>query len=205
MIIEFDIFKPYSKIIEQGVVKDLSEIPGAVLAWQVHGDKILEVDEKPKEQPKCDAFMTNKKGLPIMVKIADCQGVLIFDPTNEAIAAVHSGWKGSIINIIGKTIEKMRLKYGSDPQNLIVAVSPSLGPCCAEFTDPNNELPGFCKPFIKPNKHVDFWALTRFQLTQAGVPKNQIEITAKCTKCQPGYYSYRNGDSQRMGVFVKLK
>jgi len=140
-----------------------------------------------------------------MVKAADCQGVLIYDPKNEAVAAVHSGWKGSALNIIGKTIEKMKLKYGSDPQDLLVAVSPSLGPCCAQFSDPNKELPDFCKPFIKPNKHVDFWALTLHQLAEAGVTEDHIELSGLCTKCQPGYHSYRNGDSQRMGVFVKLK
>jgi len=204
MILEFDILKPFANI-KQGVTKDLTEIPEAVMADQIHADDIVEVNEKPKIELRCDAFMTQKRGLPLMVKVADCQGVLIYDPKNKAIASVHSGWKGSALNIIGKTIAKMGGRYGSDPKDLRVAISPSLGPCCAEFSDPENELPTFCKPFIKPNRHVDFWALSKSQCLEAGVLEDQIEITRRCTKCEPGYFSYRNGDMQRMGVFVKLK
>ena len=205
MILTFDIFKPHVHRLEQGVTEDLTEIPDAVMADQIHGDTILELKEKPLEKPHCDAFITRRKGLPLMVKIADCQGVLIYDPSNEVIAAVHSGWRGSTLNIIGKTIQKLKRDYGSDPSELLAAVGPSLGPCCAEFSDPYNELPAFAHRFIKPNKHVDFWALTLAQLKEEGLEENQVELAGKCTKCQPGFYSHRNGDSQRLGVFVKLR
>lgn len=205
MILEFDILKPYADKIEQGLVKDLLEIPGAIMAEQVHADDIVEINERPLAELRCDAFMTQKKGLPLMVKVADCQGLLIYDPENDAIASVHSGWRGSVLNIIGKTIQKMKQKYDSDPSALLVAISPSLGPCCAEFTDPRNELPAFMHRFIKANNHVDFWSLSLEQLKLEGVLPKHIELAGRCTKCQPGYYSYRNGDSQRLGVFVKLR
>ena len=205
MIHEFDIFKPFANKIDQGVVKDLHEIPGAITADQIHADDIVEISEKPLSELHCDAFMTQKKGLALTVKVADCQGVLMYDPENQAIASVHSGWRGSTLNIIGKTVQKMKTKYNADPSKLLVAVSPSLGPCCAEFTDPRNELPAFCHRFIGENNHVDFWALTISQLKVEGVQEKNIEVAERCTKCQPGYYSHRNGDSQRLGVFVKLK
>lgn len=174
------------------------------MADQIHSDLILEVNEKPKDLPQVDAFTTNKKGLTLLVEVADCQGILIFDPVTRSIATVHSGWRGSAKNIIGKTIGRMTELYESSPADLLIGISPSLGPCCAEFSDPKNELPEFCHPFIDTNNHVDFWALSQQQCEAAGVPTEQIELAGKCTKCQPGYVSYRNGDSGRMGVFATL-
>lgn len=202
---DFKLLQPYANKISFGVTLEPLKMPDAVTADQVHKDDILELDQFPGELPQCDAFITSSKNLPIMVKVADCQGVLVYDPEHEAIASVHSGWKGSALNIIGKTIQKMKAKYGSEPSKLIVAISPSIGPCCAEFSDPKNELPAFCHRFIKDNNHVDFWALSREQLKLEGVLEKNIELAGKCTRCQPGYFSHRNGDSKRMGVFVTLK
>ncbi|MBU0486395.1 MAG: polyphenol oxidase family protein [Patescibacteria group bacterium] len=201
---EFSILKPFSGEVNHGLVLDSSEIPDAIMADQIHGDTILEVNQRPETLPQCDAFITNLKGLPLMVRVADCQGVLIYDPITRSAASVHSGWRGSALNIIGKTIEKMTEVYGSSPADLLVAISPSLGPCCAKFSEPKNELPEFCHPFIRPNNHVDFWALSTKQCLDAGIPENQLELAAECSKCRPGYPSHRNGDSKRMGVFVTL-
>lgn len=195
---EFKIFAPFLDRIEYGVSPDLF----GILADQVHGDLILEVSAKPETIPLCDGFMTNKAGLSLMVKVADCQGILMYDPITHSAAAVHSGWRGSTLNIIGRAVEKMREAYGTNPADLLVAISPSLGPCCAVFTDPKNELPESCYAFIREGNLVDFWALSVSQLLEAGV--RQIEVAGKCTKCQPGYFSHRNGDSGRMGVFVTL-
>ncbi len=203
-MIEFDILKPFSGELDYGVVLDSSEISDAVMADQVHGDVILEVTEQHETLPQADAFMTQQKDLTLMVEVADCQGILIYDPVTRSVGAVHSGWRGSTLNIIGKTIKKMTETYGASPSDMRVAISPSLGPCCAEFSDPKNELPEFCHPFIGEDNHVDFWALSTKQCLDAGVPEDQIELAGECSKCQPGYLSYRNGDSGRMGVFVTL-
>lgn len=197
---QFDILKPYSDKIEHGVTPDLF----GILADQVHGDEVMEIVAKPEGLPKCDAFITMQSDLPLMVKVADCQGILIYDPVTHSAAAVHSGWRGSTLNIIGKAIREMEKSFVVDPKNLRVGISPSLGPCCAEFSDPKNELPEFCHEFIGDNNHIDFWSMSVKQCQNAGIPENQIELAGKCTKCQPGYLSHRNGDSGRMGVFVTL-
>lgn len=196
---EFKIFAPFLDRIEVGMSPDLF----GILADQVHGDLILEISERPKTMPQCDGFMTREKGLPLMIKVADCQGILMYDPITHSAAAVHSGWRGSTLNIVGKAVEKMRETYGANPADLLVAISPSLGPCCAEFTDPKTELPESCHAFIREGNYVDFWQMSVTQLLKAGV--QQIEVAGQCTKCQPGYFSHRNGDSGRMGVFVTLK
>jgi len=139
-----------------------------------------------------------------MVKVADCQGILMLDSENRAIGCIHSGWRGSVKNIIGKAIGKMKKEFGTNPKNLLVGISPSLGPCCAEFSNPERELPEFIRPYLK-NRHVDFWKLSLDQCLHAGVPKKNIEIARVCTKCDPGYFSYRRGEDGRMAVFISLK
>lgn len=198
------ILKPYAGRLKSGVIPDAFSMDDAVMADQLHGDLILEVTEKPAELLRCDAFITQAKNLPIMVKVADCQGVLLYDPVTHSAAAVHSGWRGSTLNILGKTVDRMSKIYGASPASLRAVISPSLGPCCAEFSTPETELPDFCQTFVDHQNHVDFWALSVSQLTGAGIPHTQIELAGRCTKCEPGFSSYRKGDSGRMGVFAKL-
>ncbi len=220
----YKIFKPFSGIISHGVtdkafgsfnddepdfsksVKKLSEktgLPAPVFAEQIHGDSVLLLSDRPTEKPRCDGFITNRTELPLMVKVADCQGILMFDPINSAIACVHSGWRSSVKNIIGKAIGKMGKEFGTKPENLLIGISPSLGPCCAEFSDPDNELPAFMRPYLKGH-HADFWQLSLDQCMEAGVPKKNIEIAGVCTKCDPDCFSHRRGDSGRMAVFIDL-
>lgn len=225
MIESFSILRPFADQVTQGITtKPFGSVNDAeenfpeqmnklsviteqkpVFSDQCHQDEIIILDEYPKINIEGDAFITQKKELPLAIKVADCQGLVMFDPITKTIAAVHSGWRGSALNIIGKTIQKMKAKFNVNPANLLVGVSPSLGECCAEFTNPEKELPSFIHPYIK-NKHVDFWKLSIAQCRSAGVPENQIEVAGRCTKCEPdAYFSHRNKDSGRMAVFIGLK
>lgn len=218
---KFNIFKSYSQKLISGVTrKEMGsfretdpEFPKnienlglgkPVLANQTHSDLILEVNEPFLELQEADAFITQKKDLLLMIKVADCQGIVIYDPCKEALAVVHSGWKGSTKNIIGKTIEKMKTTFNSEATDLLMAISPSLGPCCAEFTDPQSELPEFCHPFIIKNNHVNFWQLSKKQAMDEGVLESNIEIAKLCSKDDPHSFSFRLGEEGRMGVFGKL-
>ena len=224
MILKFSVFKPYSDKISHGITTkkmgsfndsepgfetQLAEFkkiaPNPIFSHQMHGDKVIVVNEKPKKHFQADAFITNKPGLNLVIKVADCQGILIFDPINSVIGAVHAGWRSSALNIVGKTINKMKEIFNTNPSDLFIGISPSLGPCCAEFSEPEKELPAFMKPYIK-NKHVDLWQATIDQLKSIGVPKKQIELSKKCTKCNPDkYFSHRNKDLGRMAVFISLR
>lgn len=167
---------------------------------QVHGDKIFYATHPlDKEASGYDAIITNKPGLFLLIQIADCQAVYIKDPVNNAIANIHNGWRGSTKNIVGKTIRKMQEVFNSNPKDLKVYISPSLGPCCAEFSDPRNELPKDLHQFILPNNHVDFWQATKKQCIKEGVLKENIKIDGTCTVCnRDEYFSYR-GDKQETG------
>jgi len=221
MISRFDLFEPYRNKLVVGTttkylgsfkhsdasfadnVKELG-LGEPLLAEQIHSDFILEVDRMPETEVKVDAFITQAKNLLLGAKSADCQGVVIFDPVRKVVGVVHSGWKGSAQNIIGKTIRQMQMTFGSEGRGLLVGISPSLGPCCAEFSDPMEELPTFCHPFILGNKHVDFWSLSKKQCADEGVLELNVEVAGICTKCDPNYFSYRLGDAGRMMTFAKL-
>jgi hypothetical protein len=165
-----------------------------VSAKQVHGDSILNLDWLPDadvEYPSHDALMTNIPEIGLMIQQADCQAVMLYDPEHGAVANIHSGWRGSVANIIAKTVAAMTVAYGTRPAALHAAISPSLGPCCGEFVNYRAELPlAFHAYQMQPN-HFDFWAVSRDQLRAAGVGLEQIEIAGRCTVCNENYFSYR--------------
>ncbi len=119
-------------------VKDALGIKYLVSGQQVHDDKIYCVKEQPEEDIEIkayDAFITNIPNIGLMIQQADCQAVMLFDPVKKAVGIAHAGWRGSLLNIISKTIAAMSKEYATNPSDLLAPISPSLGPCCAEFVN----------------------------------------------------------------------
>lgn len=176
--------------------------PQLVFSRQVHGNTVNLVDEALLEQnppdapfvqaPPGDALVTGLRGVGLMIKVADCQAVLLVDPVRQVIANAHCGWRGSVQDLAGKTVQVMRQRFGSDPRDLLAGVSPSLGPCCGEFIHFEKELPRAFHAYQARPHHFDFWAITRAQLQSAGLLPEHIEIAGRCTKCETGdFFSYR--------------
>ena len=168
-------------------------------AGQVHGDEALVVrlldgyfPRAPGDMKKgYDALITPDAGVGLLVKLADCQGAIMYDPKTMALALVHSGWRGSVANILGKTVARLQTEFGVNPEDLLCGISPSLGPCCAEFVNYQEELPEEFMVY-RDGCHFDFWAVSRDQLTSAGLTDRHIEIAGLCTKCGGSdFYSYR--------------
>ncbi len=167
-------------------------LPYLASAHQVHRDRIKVVEETAaQEYQGYDALITNRKGVGLLVQQADCQAILLHDPVTQTIGAVHCGWRGSVCEIIPRTIDRMQSEYGVQARHLRVVISPSLGPCCAEFIHYQKELPVWMHAYQVRRAHFDFWAISRTQLVQAGVPFQQIETTGICTRCTPSFFSYR--------------
>ncbi len=179
------------------------------IAEQEHTDKVLVVREGAGlSQPfsGIDGFITDVPGICLAVKFADCQGVLMFDPVRKVIAAVHSGWRGNAQNIIGEVVRRMVREFGCEAADILVAISPSLGPCCAEFTNPHKELPGFMEQYIS-GRNVDLWQCSFDQLVCEGVLPLNIEIARRCTVCENSeFFSYRGGGklTGHMGAVIQL-
>ncbi|MBU4052993.1 MAG: peptidoglycan editing factor PgeF [Proteobacteria bacterium] len=167
---------------------------------QVHGDHILVLEDYastssdlPGPYGTGDAIITREQGRNIVVQVADCQPVLLLDPVQKVVAGVHSGWRGSVLNIAGKTVAFMREKFNCNPADIKAGIGPSLGPCCSEFLNYQQEIPEFLWKYKDPKtENFDFWSLTIDQLTQEGVSGKNIHGSGICTKCHSEqFFSYR--------------
>ncbi len=139
-----------------------------------------------------DAMVSNIRGKFLAVQVADCQSVLMYEPVRQVIANVHAGWRGSIKNIVGRTIKTMERKFGCCSRNIVAGISPSLGPCCAQFVNYQKEIPAMYWKHKDDRDHFDFWSISRDQLCDAGVLIENIDVSQVCTKCDTGnFFSYR--------------
>lgn len=169
-------------------------------ARQVHGDAVLVVEDQVESASAAnksggltgDALVTAQSGRFLVVKVADCQPILMYDPRRRVVANVHCGWRGSVANVAGRTLAVMTERFSCDPRDVQAGIGPSLGPCCAEFLNYREEIPRELWSYRRDSRYFDFWAMSRDQLTRAGVPREQIHISGLCTKCRTdSFYSYR--------------
>jgi len=187
-----------------------------IAANQIHSSNVRVVDdallsshEANRDIDDVDAFVTNVRGAALMMKVADCQAILMFDPYQKVIAAVHAGWRGLMKDISGEAIEVMKKQFGVKPEHLVVGIGPSLGPCCSFFSDPRKELSPDFEPYIKSDNTVDLWKFSTDQLIRHGVQADRIEHARVCSMCGAGekFYSFRRdrGVTGRFGVLIVLK
>lgn len=185
------------------LVRQAMGVPALLSARQVHGQGVYCLSEPlggDLEVDGFDALVTNLAGVGLTIQQADCQAVLLFDPRQQVIGAVHCGWRGSVQQIIPRVVEVMTRNYGTLAADLQAIVSPSLGPCCAEFVNFRRELPAAFHRFLVRDSHFDFWGITRMQLTEAGVAENHIRVAGLCTCCSDDYFSHRRATRQGHGL-----
>ena len=187
----------------RNAIKAMLSARTLVSARQVHGDQIQVVDEAPQSDTEFtgyDALVTSQKNLALLIQHADCQAVLLYDGNRQVIAAVHNGWRGSVYNILGKTISLLTNRYGSDPNDLQAVISPSLGPCCSEFINHRLELPLSFRKYMVQENYFDFWKISRSQLMESGIPPSAIQLPTTCTRCSDDFFSYRRATKNSSGM-----
>jgi polyphenol oxidase len=183
-------------------VKNATGVDRLVASYQTHGDTVHVVDDEGLARaevrhplllmPPGDALVTDQRGVGLLIKIADCQAVFLVDPVRRVIANVHCGWRGSTQEVPLKVVVLLRDRFGCRPEDILAGISPSLGPCCAEFRNYRVELPESLWPFQVRPSYFDFWAITRWQLIRAGLRAEQIEVANRCTVCETStFFSYR--------------
>jgi len=177
-------------------IKDAIGAKDLISMNQVHGGGIiiLRNDDHTliESTANSDALITDIPSVALMVKQADCQGVILYDPVKAVLAVVHCGWRGNVRNFLGAVVNRMRSDFGCQESDILAAIGPSLGPCCAEFTSYEEIFPEEFKEFILRDNHFNLWEISRRQLLDAGLPENRIEIAEICTRCNTDlFYSYR--------------
>jgi len=158
---------------------------------QIHANGVVDIVKK-EEGLVGDALVTNKKGVPLAIRHADCQVGIFYDPVHNALGVAHSGWRGNVLNIYKETLEKMKKLYKSRPEEILVAISPSLGPNFSEFIHYKEEFPqSFWQFQVKPN-YFDLWAIAENQLIEAKILPHHMEIARICTfENEADFFSHR--------------
>jgi hypothetical protein len=162
----------------------------------------IEIVDAPEEYANCDALITSQPGVFLRVLTADCSPILIW--SDSTVAAVHSGWQGSELDILGQTLKKIHSEMGVELESLYVAIGPGLsqehfevGP---EFSD---KFPlKYLSPILNTDRYLfDNNAYLRDTAILLGVPDNQIETLPFCSYRDDSlFYSHRRdgGTTGRM-------
>ena len=181
-------------------------------SYQIHRDKILKVT-RCKAYEGYDALITMNKNSFMSVTIADCTPILIYDAKNQAVAAVHAGWKGTVADITAKTIQMMQVEFNTNPADCYAYVGTCIDESCFEVGEKVAELFSYeFKKLIRTGKKVKFYVdlkkANAAQLMKCGVPKNQIEISNFSTVLDnKDYFSHRKekGKTGRMIALIGVR
>lgn len=177
---------------------------------QTHSDIVYIYDENIHDG---DAIITDKKNIGIGIFTADCIPILIYDRNKEVIAAIHSGWKGTLKCIVQKAIDKMILKYNTNVEDLVAYIGPHNMQCCYEVSqeliEEFKEQEIYKNINIANGRNLSLQSCIINQLINKGVKLDQINQLNICTYCSEKYhlYSYRKDkeESGRMFSFIFIK
>ena len=179
-----------------------------VQAHQVHGDRVAVVRSAAltrEDLEGFDALITDVPGLAVGARTADCIPVLMYDPVHRAVAAVHSGWKGTVLKIAAKTLAAMSGEFGIRSADILAVIGPGIGPDSFQvgpevvraFLDAGSDRPVISDrgPKIpgtmQGGLHIDLWEAVRLTLIRAGVPDSHILTAGIDTYTHPGFFSAR--------------
>lgn len=193
-----------------------------VVGRQVHGDRIAEVGpaergrgaRRPDGLPDTDALVTRSTDLALLSLIADCSALILYAPDIGAIGVAHLGWRGTVARL-GETLARRMIDHlGAQPERLVGALAPGIGPCCYEVGE--DVVSAVRTQFARPHELIvahgrgvafDIPAAILQQLEDAGLRAEQVERTDYCTACRTDlFFSHRaeGGRTGRFGVVAAL-
>ena len=186
-----------------------AELPYPVLQpHQTHGTVVKEC--RPgmtrEDLEGVDALMTDVPGFAIAVRTADCVPVFMYDPVHKCVSASHSGWKGTVRSISARTLEAMKARYGTNPEDVLAVIGPSIGPDSFQVGPEVVEAfvaAGFPESIVSDRGskvagtmqgglHIDLWAACRHTLQESGVqPENIRTVGIDTYESNDRFYSAR--------------
>ena len=200
---------------------------------QVHGVGVTRVTEElvgrgafswDDSIPDSDAIHTNLVNVPLLLLVADCVPVLVYDASHHAVAVVHAGWRGAIAHIVERTMNSMHEAYGTMPSDCYLFIGPSIGADSFEVSediaeqflhDMHNlglsQVDDIVRYIQRPGQavstpHVDLKGYIAACVVHKGVPVEQVSVSSTDTMTTDGCYSYRRdqGRTGRMAMFAVL-
>ena len=192
-----------------------SELPYPVIqGHQVHDCKVAIIDRPDLTRADLegyDAFITSLPGVAIGVRTADCVPILLYDPVKRVVAAVHAGWKGTVLHISQKALEVMAVKFGSETGNIRAVIGPAIGPDSFQVgieVAEKFKLAGFPMDYIwsfrgpgdgspmSGGHHIDLFKANQWLLEEAGILQENIQVFGMDTFVNDTFYSARREGPQ---------
>lgn len=214
---------PYAIQENRSIVENAFETRLTKWANQVHGSKVFNIKKKlsldaqidEQEEIQADSLITSIPGVPLAMYFADCVPIFLHDPVQQVIALSHGGWRGTVQEVTKKTVKEMQSEYNSNPEDILAAIGPSIGPCCFEVkTDAIEQFKTtfhYWPQIVKQTKHqctIDLWQANLLQLRETGILPENIFISQFCTSCNYDlFYSYRRdrGITGRMAALITIE
>lgn len=188
----------------------------ACTVWQVHSaDTVVVCARVPGRRwlARADGMVTDRPGLPLTLRFADCTPILFYDPVRHVAGIAHAGWRGTVLGAGVSALRAMQAAYGSRPQDVQAGIGPSIGPeryqvgdeVVAAVRAAFGSTDGLIRRSADGSTILDLWAANRVALERAGV--GQIEVAGLCTAARTDeFFSHRAeaGRTGRFGVVIAL-
>lgn len=174
---------------------------------QVHGDRVVcirreepHLDPDSTESSAADGIVTDRAGLFLSVRTADCLPVAFLDPLWPAVGIAHAGWRGTLKGILERCLETMERAFHTDPATVRVLFGPGIGPCCFvvgedvadAFLAAHPGLEGIVLPARDGKRAVDLYRANASRLLGAGVSRENLFCEPLCTCCRKdSFFSVR--------------
>ena len=185
-------------------------------AWLVHGTDVIFADApRSLEQPtqKADIIFTNNPEVSLFMRFADCVPLLFHDPKKHVIGISHAGWMGTVKGVAEVSVQAMKERYGSDPQDIVVGIGPSISvdhyevgeEVAVQFREKYGNEAEQVVQTRDGHIYLDLWTANALQLQKMGV--EQIQISGLCTACHlDDWYSHRaeKGKTGRFGALLAM-
>lgn len=195
----------------------LGRTPASVYdVWQVHGINVA-IAETPRPpetaQIQADIILTNRPGITLMMRFADCVPVLLHDPARGVVGMAHAGWVGTVLGTVRFAVAAMKESFGTNPADIKAAIGPSIGPdhyevgrdVIARVQDAFGSASSELISLQNGHTYFNLWEANRKLLQESGV--SQVELAGLCTACHVSdWYSHRaeKGRTGRFGAFIAL-
>jgi len=194
------------------------------LSRQVHGHNVAVITDDLRGSgadsfntaiDATDAMVTDIANICLVVLQADCVPLLFFDLKKKVIGAAHAGWKGTVQMVAQNTVKTLKEKFNSSPDNIIVGIGPSIGPCCYEV-GPEVVFPadtvfsdtrGYIKETDDGKRYFNLWEANKIQLVLSGIPEENIKTSGICTYCNHTLFfshRYQRTETGRFGAGIML-
>ena len=146
-----------------------------------------------------DAMITNQKHIALVSRISDCTPVLLYDPSKEAMACIHAGWRSTVKKLPAKALSAMAKHYGTDPEDVLAFIGPCIGPdsfqvgkeVSALWRDAFSFAENVIRPDDEAHDFIDMKRTNALMLEEAGVLTENITVDPADTYTDPRYHSYR--------------